>query len=94
MLIPHDHNFISISTIFVRKLDADVMVITDFVDGGSFAANDVGMELGININGHLVASQLLFHKGGREEGREEGREGGRGARKTKEGKEGPELILA
>ena len=56
MFVPHDHDFIGIGAVFVGKLDANVVVITDFVDGGTFTANDVWVVLRINTEGHLEAS--------------------------------------
>lgn len=56
VFVAHDHDFIGIGAVFVGKLDANVVVIADFVDGGTFTANDVWVVLRINTEGHLEAS--------------------------------------
>ena len=56
VFVPHDHDISSVGAIFDRKLDANLMVITDFVDGGALTANDVRVVLRVNAEGHLEAS--------------------------------------
>lgn len=72
MLITCDADVVDIRAIFVGKLDLYVVIVTDFVDGGSFLANDVRMVLGVNLENDREAFKGLV--GGREEGGR--REGG------------------
>ena len=44
---------------FVGELDVDVVVFADLGDDGSFAADDLGVELGIYGDDHLEAPQSL-----------------------------------
>ena len=59
MLIAHDGDLVSVWPVLVGQLDANIVVVADLVDGCSLSADDVRVILGIDLHGHLEASQLL-----------------------------------
>ena len=56
VLIASDDNFIRIRAFFVWELDPHTMIVTDLVDRGSFASNDVWVVLWLNIQSDREAA--------------------------------------
>ena len=64
MFVAHHCDLISVGAVLVWQLDADIVVVTDTVDGGPLAANDVGVVFGLHMHHHGEATQLLGGGGG------------------------------
>ena len=59
MLIASDDYFIRIRAFFVWQLDPHTMIVTDLVDCGSLASNDVWVVLLVNIQSDRETTELL-----------------------------------
>lgn len=59
MLVTCDSNVIGVRTILVGQLDLDVMVVTDFIYGGSLLADDVGVVPGLDLENDRETTKSL-----------------------------------